>query len=142
MALARDRATALRKKALKQHDLCEFFVEIMQNLKSKGYIKKASESVCDSRREWYLPYFVTSQAKKRIVYDGKSEYKGVGINDVIMTDPDLLNPLVHVLARFRKGIYSLIADVTKCFFKLNCLKHKGIYVACCGLKPMISLRVS
>ena len=34
LALDRDRATALRKTALKQHDLCECLVETMQNLKS------------------------------------------------------------------------------------------------------------
>ena len=34
LALARDRAIALRKKALKQHDLCEFLVVTMQSLKS------------------------------------------------------------------------------------------------------------
>ena len=61
LALARDRAIALRKKALKQHDLCEFFVETMQNLKSEGYVEKTNESVYDSGREWYLPYFVTSK---------------------------------------------------------------------------------
>ena len=27
----------------------------------------------ESGSKWYLPYFVTSQVKKRIVYDGKSE---------------------------------------------------------------------
>ena len=63
-------------------------------------------------------------------------------NDVIMTGPDLLNPLVHVLARFRKGKNALMADITKDFFKLNCVWHKGIYVAYCGLKTMMSIRVS
>ena len=102
LALARDRPIALRKRALKQHDLCEFLVEILQNLKFKSYIENASESVYDSGREWYLPYFVTSQAKKCVVYDGNSEYKRVCVNDVIMIGRDLLNPLVRMLARFRK----------------------------------------
>ena len=119
LALARDRAIALRKKTLKQHDLCEFLVETIQNLKSKNYIEKVSESVYESGRECYLPYFVTSQAKERIVYDGNSEYKRLCVNYVIMTGPDLLNSLVHVLARFRKGKYALMADVTKCFFQIK-----------------------
>ena len=62
---------------------------------------------------------MTSQAKKRIVYDGKSEYNRVCINYVIMTGPDLLNRLVHVLARFRKGNHALMADITKCFFQIK-----------------------
>ena len=36
-----------------------------------------------------------------------------------MTGLDLLNPLVHVLARFRKGKYALMADITKCFFQIK-----------------------
>ena len=36
-----------------------------------------------------------------------------------MTGPDLLNPLVQVLAWFRKGKYTLMADITKCFFQIK-----------------------
>ena len=117
-ALAKDRAIALRRKALKQEDFYKFLVETMQNLKSNGYIEKANK-FSDSGREWYLPYFITSQDKKRIVYDGKSEYQGVCVNDVIMSGPNLLNPLVHVLARFCKGKHALMADITKCFFQIK-----------------------
>ena len=131
-----------RTKELKQHDVCEFLVETMQNLISKGYIEKTSESVYDSGREWYLPYFVTSQAKKRIVYDGNSEYKGVCVNDVIMTGPDLLNALVHVLARLRKGKHVLMTGITKCFFQIKLLVPQGVYVAYCGLKTMMPTRLS
>ena len=45
---------------------------------------------------WYLPYFVTSQAKKRILYDGKAAFKAVYINDFIETGPDMLNPLADI----------------------------------------------
>ena len=96
--LASDRVSAIKKKALKQLDLCEFSAE--------------------SGREWYLPYFVTSQVKKRIVYDGKSEWQGRCVNDVLMSGPDLLNPLVHLLTRFRRGKFGLMADVTMCFFQI------------------------
>ena len=68
---------------------------------------------------WYLPYFVTSQAKKRIVYDGKAAFNGVCINDFIETGPDLLNPLADILARFRLGKFAMMADLTKCFFQIG-----------------------
>ena len=39
---------------------------------------------------------------------------------LIMTGPDLLNPLDHVFARFRKGSeFALMADKTKCLFKIK-----------------------
>ena len=67
----------------------------------------------------YLPYFVTSQAKKRIVYDGRAEFDGVCINEFIDTGPDLLNSLVDILARFRLGKFGMMADLTKCFFQIG-----------------------
>ena len=36
-----------------------------------------------------------------------------------MSSPDLLNPLVHVLARFHKGKHALMADITKCLFQIK-----------------------
>ena len=66
---------------------------------------------------WYLSYFFTSQAKKRIVYDGRAEFKDICINDFIQTEPDLLNFLADILARFRLGKYGMMADLTKSFSK-------------------------
>ena len=61
LALGRDRAIALRKKDLKQHDLCEFLMETAKfEIYIESYIEKANESIYDSRHECYLPYFVTS----------------------------------------------------------------------------------
>ena len=57
--------------------------------------------------------------KKQIVYDGKPEYKDVCVNDVIMTGPDLLNFLLHVLMRFCLSKFASITDVTKCFFQIK-----------------------
>ena len=48
LELARDRATVLKIKALKRHDLREFLVETKNNLKSKAYVEKTSASVFDS----------------------------------------------------------------------------------------------
>ena len=66
-----------------------------------------------------LPYFVTSPAKKRIVYDGRAEFDGVCVNEFIETGPDLLNSLADILARFRLGKFGMMADLTKCFFQIG-----------------------
>ena len=66
-----------------------------------------------------VPYFVTSQAKKQIVYHGKAKFKGVCVNDAILSGPDLLNSLVGILMCFRFGEFALMADVTKCYFQIG-----------------------
>ena len=116
--LAHERLSALRKKALQQPNLKEFLVESMAEMQSNNYIECVPDADCATDQTWYLPYFVTSQVKKRIVYDGKAKFKGTCVND-IMSGPDLLNPLLHVLTRFRLGKYALMSDVTKCFFQIQ-----------------------
>ena len=88
-------------------------------MQSNNYIERVPDTDCANDQKWYLPYFVTSQVKKRIVYDGKAKFKGTCVNDIIMSGPDLLNPLLHVLTRFRLGKYALMSDVTKCFFQIK-----------------------
>ena len=117
--LAHERLSALRKKALQQPDLKEFLVESMAEMQSNNYIECVPDADCANDQKWYLPYFVTSQVKKRIVYDGKAKFKGTCVNDIIMSGPDLLNPLLDVLTRFRLGKYALMSDVTKCFFQIQ-----------------------
>ena len=117
--LAHERLSALHKKALRQPHLKEFLVESMAEMQSNNYIERVPDADCANDQKWYLPYFVTSQVKKRIVYDGKAKFKGTCVNDIIMSGPDLLNPLLHVLTRFRLGKYALMSDVTKCFFQIQ-----------------------
>ena len=42
-----------------------------------------------------------------------------------MTGSDLLNQLVRVFARFRKGKYALMVDNTKCFFQIKLPAAQG-----------------
>ena len=119
MAVAKNRLENFKKKALKDTDLREFLTECFCELQELNYIERVDDSEMFQTPVWYLPYFVTSQAKKRIVYDGKAAFKGVCINDFIETGPDLLNPLADILARFRLGKFAMMADLTKCFFQIG-----------------------
>ena len=68
---------------------------------------------------WYLPFFVTKQAKSIVVFDGAATYKGVSLNDAVYPGENLLNGLVDVLTRFRLGKFACMADISKCFFQVS-----------------------
>ena len=54
---------------------------------------------------WYLPHHgVTAESKPgriRTVFDCKSALNGVSFNSSCFSGPDLVNPLIGVLLRFR-----------------------------------------
>ena len=133
MAVAKNRLENLKKKALKDTDLREFLTECFCELQELNYTERVDDSEMLETPVWYLPYFVTSQAKKRIVYDGKAAFNGVCINDFIETGPDLLNPLADILARFRLGKFAMMADLTKCFFQIGVLQNSVTCFAFYGL---------
>ena len=96
-------------------------------------LKKLGQSLDDAYRCWcdntvtspyFLPYFLTTQSKPRVVYDGSATYEGRSINSCIHSGPDLLNSLANVLAKFRMGQYALMADITKCFFQISLPEHQ------------------
>ena len=63
MAVAKNRLENLKKKALKDTDLREFFTECLCELQELNCIERVDDSEMLETPIWYLPYFVTSQAK-------------------------------------------------------------------------------
>ncbi|XP_071123455.1 uncharacterized protein [Mytilus edulis] len=69
---------------------------------------------------WYLPVFGVYHPRKkdkvRIVFDSSSKNKGISLNDVLLTGPDLTNNLLGVLFRFRKEHIAITADIQQMFY--------------------------
>ena len=65
---------SLRKRAIKNESWCEFLIRSFRELEDLNYIEPVNDNEVLDKPVWYLPYFVTSQAKKRIVCDGRAEF--------------------------------------------------------------------
>ena len=50
-----------------------------------------------------------------MVFDCSAKYKGVSLNDHLLQGPDLMNRLVGILHRFRKGQIGIMCDIQKMF---------------------------
>ena len=127
--MAEKRLDSLRKRAIKDKTWRDFLIRSFRELEDLTYVEPVNENKVLDIPMWYIPYFVTSQARKRILYDGRAEFKGVCINDVIETGPNLLNSLADILARFWLDKYGMITDLTKSFFQLGLPPHQR-YLFC------------
>ena len=119
LAVAQSRLEILRKKAVKDDGLSVFLTQSFSVLQDSNYIELVNDGDEVKKPVWYLPYFVTSRAKKRIVYDWRAELDGACVNEFTETELDLLNSLADILARFRLGKLGMMADLTKCFFQIG-----------------------
>ncbi|VDI07788.1 Hypothetical predicted protein [Mytilus galloprovincialis] len=112
---ARNLDRTLQRDVLKKYQ----FTEFMQGILEQGHAELAPP-VTEHEECWYLPVFGVYHPRKkdkvRIVFDSSSKYKGISLNDVLLTGPDLTNNLLGVLLRFRKEPIAITADIhSKCF---------------------------
>ena len=113
-----DRNFLLRKSALKNNCVKKTVIETFYKIISNEWLVPVDSN--PSRKPcWYLPFFVTKQAKSRVVFNGAATYKGVSLNDAVYPGENLLNGLVDVLTRFRLGKFACMEDVSKCFFQVS-----------------------
>ncbi|RXN22446.1 hypothetical protein ROHU_006738 [Labeo rohita] len=104
----------LKRKPLMQ----EHFVTFMQRIFDAGHAELAPP-VKENEEVWYLPIFGVYHPRKpgqiRVVFDSSAQYKGLSLNQVLLSGPDLNNSLLGVLLRFRKEAVAFTADIEQMF---------------------------
>ena len=93
-----------------------------------GYAEVVPEDEIDNdRRKWFIPHHPVINSKKpeklRVVYDSAAKSCGKSLNDFLMKGPDLMNSLVGVLLRFRKGRIAIVADIEAIFYQVRVSPH-------------------
>ena len=107
------RRTLEKKPLMKQH-----YFDFMEKLFDNGHAEPAPES-SPSPLRWYLPHFGVYHPQKprkiRIVFDSAAETKGVSLNKMLLSGPDLTNSLLGILLRFRQDPVAFMADIEQMF---------------------------
>lgn len=57
--------------------------------------------------------------KMRVVFDSSSKYRGVSLNEALLTGPDLTNSFLGVLIRFRHHDVGIMYDVEQIFYSFS-----------------------
>ena len=122
--MAEKRLNGLKKRLIKDEDLCRKYVECMQTYIDKGYAEEVVNSGTENAREqWFIPHHPVVHPRKpgkvRIVFDCAAKHKRVSLNDVLLQGPDFLNSLFGVLTRFRKERVALVADIEGMYHQIK-----------------------
>ena len=118
---------SLEIKLNKNADLKSSYTKPIQDDLDEGYIVKVPPHNPSQRtdREWYLPHHAVANPHKpgkvRRVLNGASKFQGHSLNNSLLTGPDLLQSLLHVLFRFREHSYAVSADIEAMFKQVGVL---------------------
>ena len=117
---------SLERRLEKSPDLKSSYAQTIKDDFDKGYIVQVNKSECfktDNPREWYLPHHPVfhphKPGKVRRVLNGAAKFPGHSLNNALLTGPDLLQSLIHVLLRFRQYQHAVSADIEGMFLQVG-----------------------
>ena len=122
--VAEQRLQLLKKRLLKDEDLLLKYRTTMHKYIMKGHAQKVptEELNLKERPVWYLPHHPVTHplkpGKVRVVFDCGAKYRGTSLNQQLLQGPDLTNPLVGVLIRFRQEPIAMAADIEAMFHQV------------------------
>ncbi|XP_078789161.1 uncharacterized protein LOC144984490 [Oryzias latipes] len=69
---------------------------------------------------WYVSHLVAPNPHSvttpvRLVWNSSQRFKGLGMNYLLLKGPDVLNPIIAVLLRFRRGVYAALGNIKKMY---------------------------
>ena len=117
---------SLERRLGKDSQLKENYSKTIKEDLEKRYIVQVDKSECfrtDNRREWYLPHHPVihphKPGKVRRVLNGAAKFHGYSLNNALLTGPDLLQSLIHIVFRFRQYPNALSADIEGMFLQVG-----------------------
>ena len=117
---------SLERRLDRDPELKQLYAKTIHDDLDKGYITKVHKSDCfkvDQPREWYLPHHPVvhphKPGKVRRVLNGAAKFQGQSLNNALLTGPDLLQSLIHILIRCRQHKYAVSADIEGMFLQVG-----------------------
>jgi len=127
--VAMRRLKVLENQMDKDCEFADLYCAKMEEYVQKGFCRKLtpSEAAEDNERTWYLPHFGTRNPNKpgklRLVFDCAARANGVSLNDALLQGPDLMCPLISVLAKFRQREIAFSGDIRDMFHMVRIRKE-------------------
>ncbi|KAL1280039.1 hypothetical protein QQF64_014639 [Cirrhinus molitorella] len=120
--LATIRLHHLKKKLKANKQYFDHYTTFMEEIIRRGDAEPAPP-FSEGETVWYIPHHGVYNPKKpgklRVVFDCSAKFRGISLNDTLLTGPDLINSLVGVLCRFRREAVAVICDIKRMFHQFS-----------------------
>ena len=92
----------------------------------KGFVRILKQEELEAtklERQWYVPHHPVENPNKpgkvRRVCNAASKFRGISLNDNLLTGPDLLQNLIGIFFRFREQKIAITADIEAMFLQVK-----------------------
>ena len=92
----------------------------------KGFVRILKQEELEAtklERQWYVPHHPVENPNKsgkvRRVCNAGSKFRGISLNDNLLTGPDLLQNLIGISFRFREQKVAITADIEAMFLQVE-----------------------
>ncbi|XP_066922770.1 uncharacterized protein [Clytia hemisphaerica] len=122
--LAVTRLLSTERRLEKLPEIKQIYSSKLEDYVKIGHVQELTkdEAAKTSSKTNYIPHHFVLEPNKpgkiRIVWDASARFKGTSLNDQLLKGPDLLNSLVTVLSKFRRGKIAVMSDVEKMFHQV------------------------
>ncbi|XP_017467738.1 PREDICTED: uncharacterized protein LOC108360089 [Rhagoletis zephyria] len=95
-------------------DMRDKYIEFMREYIEVGHMEPV-DNPGDHSRTYYIPHHAVTE-KFRVVFSASARTSnGVSLNEIQLVGPNLQDPLINIILRFRRYPVALTADVEKMF---------------------------
>ena len=122
---------SMEKRLEKDLELKEAYkATIEKDLENHFFRNLDQEEVSSTENDmqWYLPHHPVKHPHKpgkvRRVCNAASKFRGVSLNDKLLSGPDLLRNLVGIVFRFREHLIAITADIESMFLQVAVPKEE------------------
>ena len=119
-------SSSLSKSGSRDITLNENYAYTIREDLEKGYlitVPDAHKVEQRSDKEWCLPHHLIINPNKPgkviRVLNGAAKFHGTSLNKSLLTGPDQLQNLIHVLLRFRQHQFAVYADIEGMFLQVG-----------------------
>ena len=125
---ALSRFHSLEKRSAKNPTIAIKYKDTINDYIEKGHTTKLSDErlykILNITN--YIQHHYVLQPNKpgkvRVVFDAAAKHNNISLNEKLLKGSDLLNSLIGLLMRFRKGEYAVMTDIEKMFHQIYVLE--------------------
>ena len=117
---------SFKYRVQKQPELTKLYQDTIKVDVEKGFVRILKQKELEATKleiQWYVPHHPVENPNKpgkaRRVCNAASTFRGISLNDNLLTGPDLLQNLIVLGFRFREQKLAITADIEAMFLQVK-----------------------